>query len=50
MEREEEEERRRKMWGNKLEIEKEGSVQTLGEKILKFDWESGMEYHRARGN
>lgn len=45
MEREWEEERRRKMWGNKLETEKEGSVQSLGEKTLKFDCENGMEYH-----
>ena len=42
MERGEEEERRRKNVGNKLESEKEGSVQSLGEKTLKFDCENGM--------
>ena len=28
-----------------MEIQKEGSVQSLGEKTLKFDCEKGMEYH-----
>ena len=45
MNRKEEEERRRKNVGNKLETEKERSVQSLGEKTLKFDCEKGMEYH-----
>lgn len=42
LERKEEEERRRKSGGNKLEIQKEGSVQSLGEKTLKCDCENGM--------
>lgn len=50
MEREEEEETRRKSGGNKLEDKKEGSVQSLTEKTLKFDCENGMEYHWVRGN
>ena len=45
MESEEEEERSRKSGGNKLEDEKEGSVQSLGEKTLKCDCVKGMEYH-----
>ena len=45
MESEEEEERRRKNVGNKLESEKEGSVQSLGEKTLKCGCVKGMEYH-----
>lgn len=49
LEREEEEERRRKNVGNKLEDGKEGSVQTLEEKILKFDCINGMEYHWREG-
>ena len=49
MEREEKEERRRKSGGNKLEVEKEGSVQTLGEKTLKFDCVKGMKYHGVMG-
>ena len=45
MNRKEEEERRRKSGGNKLEVEKEESVQTLGEKTLKFDCVKGIGYH-----
>ena len=36
------------MWGNvgnKLEIEKEGSVQSLREKTLKCDCVNGIGYH-----
>ena len=44
MNRKEEEERRRKSGGNKLENEKEGSVQSLRENTLKFDCVKGMEY------
>ena len=42
LERQGEEERRRKSGGNKLESEKEGNVQSLGEKTLKCDCEKGM--------
>ena len=46
---EEEEKRRRKSGGNKLEVEKEGSVQSLREKTLKCDCVNGMEYHWGEG-
>ena len=46
---EEEEKRRRKSGGNKLEVEKEGSVQSLREKTLKCDCVNGMEYHGVMG-